>query len=476
VGVAAAVRASAAVRVLLVSTYELGHQPLLLAGPAGFLREDGHQVRTCDLSVEELDDAVLDWAQVVAVAVPMHTATRLARGVVERARRRRGDAVRIVLYGLYAPHGESSMPPGGVDAAIGGEFEAELASFVAGAPTVRPVVLDRLRFVAPDRRGLPPLSRYARLLWRGEERLAGYVESTRGCVHRCRHCPVPVVYDGRIRVMPRALVVADAVRQWEMGARHLTVGDPDFLNAVPHALAVARDLHAALPDLTFDITTKIEHIVRHRQVFAELAALGCIFVVSAVESTDATVLRILDKGHTHADTLTALGVLRAHGLELRPSLLPFTPWSGLGSYLELLDFVAACDLTESVDPVQLSIRLLLPAGSLLLEHPEMLPHLTATSDASGYRWRHPDPAVDRLAAAVAELVASAADSAEPPRITHRRIRGLAAAAAAKAGIDWRAAPPPPASRGSAGWERPRLSEPWFCCAEPTGAQLGAALL
>jgi hypothetical protein len=194
-------------------------------------------------------------------------------------------------------------------------------------------------------------------------------------------------------------------------------------------------------------------------------------VVSAVESTDAEVLRVLDKGHSHADTVAALALLRSHGIEMRPSLLPFTPWSTLPSYLDLLDFVAASDLVESVDPVQLSIRLLLPEGSLLLDRPEMRPHLTGSLDAGGHAWRHPDPLMDGLAAAVAVLVAGATDAGEDPRLTHGRVRDLAAGAAATAGISWSAVPPPVAgSPGPPAAERPRLSEPWFCCAEPTAAQ------
>ena len=127
-----------------------------------------------------------------------------------------------------------------------------------------------------------------------------------------------------------------------------------------------------------------------------------------------------------------------------------------------------------MDPVQLSIRLLLPEGSLLLGHPEMLPYLTGTFDESGYAWRHPDPAVDDLAARVAGLVAAAADSGEPPVVTHRRIRAIAAEAARPAGIHWDPAIPPIVAAGREQSARPRLSEPWFCCAEPTTTQLAAA--
>lgn len=458
-------------RVLLVSCYELGRQPLHVASPAGFLRAAGHEVRACDLAVERLDESAVDWAEMVGVAVPMHTATRLAVPVIERVRRRRGTGVVIAAYGLYAPLCARAVPEGSVDHAVGGEYEEELVRIAAGTPSGRGIVLDRLNFPVPARDLLPPLERYARLVVDGEERLAASVDASRGCVHRCRHCPVPAVYDGRIRVVGRDALLDDVAQLWTMGARHLSFGDPDFLNAVPHALATARAVHRAFPEMTFDITTKVEHILEHPGVWAELRSLGLLFVVSAVESLSARVLDILDKGHAPQDARRAVDLLRAHGVEMRPSLLPFTPWSTVDDYLALLDLVVEADLEENVDPVQLSIRLLLPDGSLLLAHPEMWPHLAGYDPATlSHVWHHPDRRVDALQRRVATLVAADADAGVAATITHARIRELSAETAAGCGLDWtppREATSPPMAAG-----RPRLTEAWFCCAEPTEAQLG----
>ena len=220
----------------------------------------------------------------------------------------------------------------------------------------------------PARDLLPPLERYARLVQAGEEHLVASVEASRGCAHRCRHCPVPVVYDGRIRINDVDAVVADVAQQVAMGARHVTYGDPDFFNGVHHALRVVRAVHERFPDLTFDCTVKVEHILRHADVWAELAASGCIFVVSAFESVNDATLELLDKGHTAADAGAAVELLRAHGIEIRPSWLPFTPWATLDDVRAILEFVAEHDLVGNVDPVQYTIRLLVPEGSLLLGH------------------------------------------------------------------------------------------------------------
>jgi radical SAM superfamily enzyme YgiQ (UPF0313 family) len=459
-------------RVLLISCYELGHQPLHVASAAAFLRAAGHEVSAVDLSVQPLDDADIDTPRLVAIAVPMHTAMRMAVPVARAIRARRGADVHIVLFGLYAPLCGPGLEGGLVDALIGGEYEQALVSIADGTPDPRSIVLDRLRFPLPARDLLPPLDRYTRLRVDGEERLTGYVEATRGCTHRCRHCPVPAVYDGRIRVWQRDVLVDDVARLWEAGMRHLTFGDPDFLNAVPHALAVVRAVHERCPELTFDVTTKVEHILEHANVIAELRALGLLFIVSAVESTSPRVLEILDKRHSADDVLTALHICRSLDIELRPSLLPFTPWSTLRDQVDLLDLIADNDLIDSVDPVQLSIRLLVPPGSLLLALHEMREHLRGYDPESfSHLWQHPDPLMDMLQAEIAALVAADADAEVPPRSTHAAIRLLTARAAARAGLPW------PGGEVALPPERdapPRLTEPWFCCAEPTTAQLAGA--
>ena len=308
----------------------------------------------------------------------------------------------------------------------------------------------------PSRTGLPALTRYAHVEKGGRLELAGYVEASRGCKHLCRHCPIPPVYGGRFFVVPEAVVLADVRQQVAAGATHVTFGDPDFLNGPGHALRVARALHAEFPSLTFDVTAKVEHLLRHRDRLPELARLGCVFAVTAAESLSDTVLAHLAKGHTHADVVAALRAVRDAGIAPRPTWVPFTPWTALDDYRGLLDFVEDEGLVDAIDPVQYSIRLLVPPGSLLLESPALAPHLgPLVADAFHHRWTHPDPRMDRLAGAVAALVAEAADRREDPATTFDRIRRLADETA---GAPPRAAVAPRPER-----ERPpRLTEPWFC--------------
>jgi radical SAM superfamily enzyme YgiQ (UPF0313 family) len=449
---------------LLVSTYELGHQPLHVASPAAALRAVGHDVRCLDLAVEPWDPALVEWAGAVALSVPMHTAMRLAVRAARAVRRRR-PGLPVCFYGLYAPVSSDLTLAGLADRLVAGEYEPALLAWAraldAGAPASagegEPLVqLGRGAFTPPARDLLPPLESYAHLAVGGQERLVGYVEASHGCVHKCRHCPVPAVYDGRIRIVGADVVLSDVAALVGMGARHVTFGDPDFLNGRRHSLEVVRRVNERFPDLTFDLTTKVEHVLQHADVWPTLAEAGCLFVVCALESVDDEVLRRLDKGHTATEGARAVALLREHGIEPRPSFLPFTPWTTPADVLDLLAWVAEHDLIGNVDPVQYGIRLLLPEGSLLLDHPDMRAHL-GPYDAEGltYTWTSADPAADLLQERIAARVESASAAGEPVGETFDAVWALARDAAGRG--DEGPAIPAGSVEG-----RPRLTEPWFC--------------
>lgn len=435
-------------RVLLVGCYELGHQPLQVAAPAGRLRARGHEVRAIDLSMQSWDPDLATWADRVAVSVPMHTAMRIARRVIPLVRVA-APSVPVAAYGLYAP-----MLADAADQVLAGEVDVALVDWVEGATGVEVVHLGRDSATPgaplPARDLLPAIDRYAHLALDDEERPVAYVEASHGCAHRCRHCPVPVVYDGRIRVVAVEDVVADVAQQVAGGARHLTFGDPDFLNGVHHSLRVARAVHERFPDLTFDCTVKVEHVLRHHHVWDELAGLGCLFVVSAFESTDDTILERLDKGHTVTDEAAAVALLRSHGIEVRPTWLPFTPWTTTADVQDLLRFVADHDLVGNVDPVQYTIRLLIPKGSLLLGLPDVRDRVGPYDDDRGaYPWSADDPAVDELQIALAALVEGRLAEGAP---IARIFADVCAACDVDPGLV-----PAGSTEG-----RPRLTEPWFC--------------
>jgi len=456
-------------RVLLVSTYELGHQPLQVASPAAALTAAGHDVAAIDLAVQTWDEAAFDRAEAVAFSVPMHTAMRLAVDAASRLRGRR-PGIPVCIYGLYAGVSAEHVLGTVADRVIAGEYEDALVHWVSGlgsgqepGPGRASVELGRRTFDVPRRDLLPPPDRYAHLEIGGESRLAGYVEATRGCTQRCRHCPVPTVYDGRLRVVDAESVLADVDAMVSGGVRHITFGDPDFLCGPRHTTRLLSEVHAAHPDVTFDVTAKVSHVLAHEALWPDLAAKGLLFVTTAVECLDDSLLGLLDKGHTGADAGDAADVLASAGVDMHPTFLPFTPWTTPDTVAEILAFVRRHRLVGLVDPVQYSLRLLLPQGSLLIDEPAIAPYLEGYDPvALTWTWHAADPSVDELAAAVAALVEADSASDAPPQETFAAVERLVAAAGG------REHEPAPVVDEPCG--RPRLSESWFCCAEPTSAQ------
>ena len=457
------------VQVVLISTYELGRQPFGLASPAAWLRKAGARVTCLDLAVEPLDEEAVRAAQVVAFYLPMHTATRIATRVAERVKVLNPDA-HLCFYGLYASMNEPLLRRLGANTVLGGEFEAGLGSVIerlraapAGAKKVfqrEPVVsLAKQRFLVPDRNGLAALSKYAQLeVGDGRSRTVGYTEASRGCKHLCRHCPVVPVYQGQFRIVQRDVVLEDIKRQVAAGAEHITFGDPDFFNGIGHALALVRTLRTEHPHLTYDVTIKIEHLLKHAEHLTTLKETGCLFVTSAVESIDDHVLERLNKGHTRDDFLRVVRLCREAGLTLHPTFVAFTPWISIEGCQELLSLLAELDLIDHVAPIQLAIRLLIPAGSKLLELAEVQ-EIVGPFDETAlvYPWRHSDPRVDQLQGEIQALVRAATARGESRREIFAQVWLLAEQAAAGSP---RPVPPPVEARARA--TIPYLTEPWYC--------------
>ena len=478
------------VRAILISTYDLGRQPFGLASPTAWLRRAGVDVECVDASRDDLSDAQILSADIVGFYLPMHTATRLAGPVIDRVRRAHPDA-RVIAYGLYAPLNEKWLRDRGVEYVLGPESEEDLVRIaVPGLPCAEhertvepglhgmsaggrmgqvprafepprsgPACVPRLAFIQPDRSTLPPLTRYAAVqMPDGSRRVAGSTDATRGCKHLCRHCPIVPVYNGVFRVIPIDVVLADIRAQVNAGARHISFGDPDFLNAPTHAQRLVSQLAREFPGITYDATIKIEHIVRRPMLLPLLRDTGCLFVTSAVESIDDMVLEKLRKGHTRADFVRAVALCRDAGLALSPTFVPFTPWTTVEGYAELLNGLADLELQAAVAPIQLAIRLLVTADSALFELPDIR-QIVEPFDATSltWPWRHADPRVDTLQRNVMHVVDSMRHAAREEvfgEVT-KLVRGSS-----------------PTSRISVPAKRPPfMTESWYCCAEPLSSDI-----
>ncbi|HWF14267.1 MAG TPA: CUAEP/CCAEP-tail radical SAM protein [Candidatus Acidoferrales bacterium] len=465
-------------KILLISTYELGRQPFGLASPAAWLRGGGHSVVSLDLTRETLEDEQILAAELICFYVPMHTATRLAAGLIPRVRKINPQA-HLCFYGLYAPVNEEYLRGLGVGTILGGEFEEGLMSLAQrsqqgaangnspGAQAEPVISLARQKFLVPDRAGMLDPAKYARVVMpSGEHRVAGSTEATRGCKHLCRHCPIVPVYNGAFRVVEREIVLEDIRRQVAAGARHITFGDPDFFNGPTHSISIVRAMHRDFPELSYDVTIKVEHLRLHDALLPVLRDTGCLFVTSAVESVDDAVLEKFDKGHTRADFLAVIARFRELSMTLIPTFVPFTPWTTFSGYLDLLDVLSTVGLTENVPPIQLAIRLLIPAGSRLLELAEVKAIIDPfDSSALVFPWTHADARMDALAREISQIV-QRGDGLKLSRTEiFSHIRRAAQAASGN-----RTPVVGAASLAVKSAPVPYLDEPWYCCAEPMDAQ------
>jgi len=468
------------VRVVLISTYDLGRQPLGLASPAAWLRREGIEVDCVDTSRDALEDVQIQSADLVAFYLPMHTATRLAAPLVARVRTLNPDA-RLAAYGLYAPLNAAWLREQGVTDVLGPEAEAELLALAnqelrepkaesreprakrpePGTESPEPKAESRESRVLPDRSTLPALSRYAALqMPDGTRRVVGSTDATRGCKHLCRHCPIVPVYEGRFKATPIDSVIDDIRTQVDAGAQHISFGDPDFLNGPTHARRLIERVAREFPELTYDVTIKIEHLLRHEDMLPLLRETGCLMVTSAVESVDDEVLEKLRKGHTRADFAKAVELCRQAAVTLTPTFVPFTPWTTLEGYRDLLDQLEALDLTRAVAPIQLAIRLLVTAESKLLELSDIQSAVEPfDAESLTFPWRHQDARVDTLQRDVMRIVSEGAG--QPRDLVFDRI----------AARTREAHPDVDGSNGRTARTRdastpPYMTEAWYCCAEP----------
>jgi len=449
--------------VVLISTYELGHQPFGLTSAAAWLKREGAEVTCQDAAVQHLDKAQLAEADLIGYYVPMHTATRIAAQFIPTIKAHNPRA-HVVCFGLYAPMNAPYLRKLGAHTILGGEFEEGLVALYRHLtvdsndvrPQVEPIIsLARQEFILPDRHTLPHLSKYAYLIRTDDQclKVGGYTEASRGCKHHCRHCPVVPVYNGQFRLVQSEIVIEDIEQQVNSGAGHITFGDPDFFNRPGHVIPIVEKVHQLWPHLTYDVTIKIEHLLKHQRWLPLLRDTGCLFVTSAVESIDDRVLEIFDKRHTREDFLKAVALFKESGLVLQPTFVAFNPWTTLSGYLDLLQTIAQLDLVENVAPIQWGVRLLIPAGSLLLDRAEARSAVGEFDEAAlAYRWAHPDPRVDRLCEAALAIIKDGQDKEQSRSEVFNRVWQAACEAAGEERV----------LPTYSGQPVPRLSENWFC--------------
>ncbi|ORU93250.1 MAG: hypothetical protein A6F70_05080 [Cycloclasticus sp. symbiont of Bathymodiolus heckerae] len=458
--------------ILLISPYDLGRQSFALSQASAWLKDNNFNVECLDLSVQKLNENSLEKADLIGLYLGMHTSTRIALKALPKINHHAPNAT-LFSFGLYAPLNQDILAQHGVRYFFGGESEPDILQLAQqlsnqAVSDVKNTIVrtEKIAFRLPDRKDLPPLSKYAKLIQQNDEpKTLGFIETSRGCKYICRHCPVTPIYEGKFRIVPFDIVMQDIEQQVAMGAEHISFGDPDFFNGPTHAKKVILAMHKKHPTLTFDATIKIEHILKHAELLTILKDTGCLFITCAVESFDDDILLKLDKGHTREDTFKAVSLIRQAGLVISPTFVPFSPWASLKGYRDLLQDIINLELINEVAPIQLAIRLLIPNGSYLLNlsgFKELIGDFDP--DTLGYQWQHSHSAVDKLQLDIMTIVEHADQ--------HESTRQQTFASIWQATHDALNTPAPKLTIGSSK-QVPHLSEAWYCCAEPTSEHINS---
>lgn len=404
--------------VVVISIFEGGYQPINALSAYTALEQAGLPAVLHDIYVDGFDanDVAAKSDGIYAIAVPLFDSLSSAPDVVRQIREADPQA-KIIFFGQYATINARHLAGQHCDFVINGEWEQPLVNLVrhlSGEPAEELFgVVDgeaaewgligrpyrsRGHFVVPNRKAAPPLSKYPqphlnKLL--GYDVTVGGLESTRGCHHKCTYCSVYAAYDGKVILSDSDIVVQDVRNMVEMGMDHLTFIDADFFNAKKHPMRILRQLHEEFPHLTYDFTTRVDHILENREAITEMADLGVKVITSALEFPNQRVLNEVYKEMDVPMIEAAIQHVRASGITINPTFIMFNPWVDLEDLALFEDWVDRNDLAELIDPVQYETRLHLYEGSPLLKN-DSIQALNKTRKEFHYEWEHPDPRVDEL--------------------------------------------------------------------------------
>jgi radical SAM superfamily enzyme YgiQ (UPF0313 family) len=313
----------------------------------------------------------------------------------------------------------------------------------------------------PNRQIFPDISNYAHLVDGSNNIIAGSVETTYGCKHSCTHCPVPISFNGTFKTYSLEKIISDVENQVNQGAKHISFNDPDFFNGPIHALKILESLNKKFPTITYDSTIKVEHIIKYKKYFKELSSLNMVFVISAFETTNDLVLSILEKNHTSNDLNTSIEISQDFGIDVRPTWMPFSPWTELNDLSNIVNLIEKYKLRETVDPIQLTIKLLIPKHSLIIKKPEINKYLgNYEKNSLSFKWKYENNDVEKLQSSLFDFILHNSELDE-----HKQYLGMV-------NIIEKFTDTELLKNSTYDFKNvPKLSETWFCCAEPSKIQL-----
>lgn len=403
---------------LVVSPFEGGYQPITALSAFTALRNAGYENTLFhDAYVDGLPEDLFDDVDVVAISVPLFDALMAGLKLSEMVRAKNSTA-KIVFFGQYATLNAARLPGKYGDYAVVGEWEQPLVNLArhfttgevldkiglvnardAAAGLIPHPYIARNKITVADRSVAPPLYKYPQphveKLLGVKSPVVGGVESTRGCHHKCTYCSVYAAYDGKVIPISDDIVFSEVRYLMSQGMTHLTFTDAEFFNSKSQGIRILRALHSEFPQLTYDFTTRIDHILEHEEALREMKELGVRFITSALEFPTQIVLDVVAKDISIADIELAINKLRNIGIRLNPTFIMFNPWVNRDDIVAFKDFIKRNELEDVVDAIQYETRLHLYKGSPLLLRASTA-NLELTEFEFHYDWKHPDPMVDEM--------------------------------------------------------------------------------
>ena len=436
-------------KILLTSFYDLGKQPKIIAEIVDRYNFSEIEFDFVDFSVEN-QNIDLENYDVLGIYAPMHTATILSIEYIK-------DKIlpnKMFTFGLYG----SVLEDFNSSIRHIKDIESdELALFLE----INDDHQFSLKNNIPNRQIFPDISNYAHLVDGSNNIIAGSVETTYGCKHSCTHCPVPISFNGTFKTYSLEKIISDVENQVNQGAKHISFNDPDFFNGPIHALKILESLNKKFPTITYDSTIKVEHIIKYKKYFKELSSLNMVFVISAFETTNDLFLSILEKNHTSNDLNTSIEISQDFGIDVRPTWMPFSPWTELNDLSNIVNLIEKYKLRETVDPIQLTIKLLIPKHSLIIKKPEINKYLgNYEKNSLSFKWEYENNDVEKLQSSLFDFILHNSELDE-----HKQYLGMV-------NIIEKFTDTELLKNSTYDFKNvPKLSETWFCCAEPSKIQL-----
>ncbi|UCH98701.1 MAG: radical SAM protein [Candidatus Aminicenantes bacterium] len=225
--------------------------------------------------------------------------------------------------------------------------------------------------------------------------IVGNVETTRGCHHTCKFCSVYAVSGTKVKFIDQDIVMADVDQLVKEGVEHITFVDAEFINSIKFSLSIVNRIHEKYPHLTYDFTTRVDHIVENEDAVAEFRKTGCIAITTSIEFPSEEILKKLQKDITLSDIVKAMEILKRNGIQVNTTFVTFNPWTNLEGLVNLASFIKNNNLGDVIDPIQYETRLHLYKGSPLLKDEE-ISKLKLNEREFHWEWEHPDPQVEEV--------------------------------------------------------------------------------